>query len=248
MTTALTETTCQTCGGTFHYEPVIIFGRDLARPLHLLCEPCKLREAAEDQEKRGKERIRHLADRWRATVPPDLQESCATHPTFNRPLWNVIKDWGPCAGNRSLGIIGPAARRKTRVMAMLAKRVFWQAHGQTACAQPNLVWTSAVKLKDAATDRYSRDRHVSTAARELLSDCLKTPWLFLDDLGKNEWSPAFESQLFQILDHRVNHQLTTVWSANAHPEDFAPMISPLNAWPIIGRLLDRCTLLDLREE
>ena len=105
-----------------------------------------------------------------------------------------------------------------------------------------------MRLKDAAHDRQSRDRDVSGYARQHLQECLSTPWLFLDDLGKNEWTAAFESQLFQILDHRLNHHLPMAWTANDHPERFHPLMSQLNASPIIGRLLDRCALLDLREE
>lgn len=241
MTPSLTETTCRTCGGTFHYEPVILFGRDLARPLHLDCERCVL--TLKDQERQAikTKRTQELVARWELVIPPDLRRTHVSHAAFNGRLWELVKNWRPHPGNGSLGIIGPAARCKTRVMALLAKRVM-------LLDEERVTWTSAVRLKDAATDRYSRDRQISTTAREHLEECKRTPWLFLDDFGKNEWSPAFESQLFQILDHRMNHQLPTVWSANTHPEDFAPCLSPLNAWPIIGRLLDRCTLLDLREE
>lgn len=239
--TDLTETTCRTCGKTFHYEPVIIFGRDLARSLHIHCEPCVLTLKEQERQARKTQRTRDLVAQLDRVLPPDLLRTYLSHPEFNRPLWELVKNWKPHPENLSLGIIGPAARCKTRVMALLAKRVLLLEETQ-------VTWTSAVRLKDAATDRYSRDRQISTTAREHLEECRKIPWLFLDDFGKNEWSPAFESQLFQILDHRMNHQLITVWSANAHPEDFAPLISPINAWPIIGRLLNRCTLLDLREE
>jgi DNA replication protein DnaC len=94
-------------------------------------------------------------------------------------------------------------------------------------------------------DRHNRNLSISTIARAHLAACLTTPWLFLDDFGKNEWSPAFESQLFQILDHRKNHRLPLVYSSNAHPSDFSLTISSLNAAPIIGRLLDRTTILEL---
>ena len=246
--THLTETTCRTCGQKFRYEPVIIFGRDLVHSLHTNCERCTAKQKEHKSMDKARIYSNDLCRQWERLLPPDLRETSDKHPSFNRRLWKIVEQWEPQKENLSLGIIGPAARCKTRVMALLAQRVYWDAEDVRRRMGSALVWTSAVRLKDAATDRYSRDRQISTTAREHLDECRKTPWLFLDDFGKNEWSPTFESQLFQILDHRMNHQLPTVWSANAHPEDFAPFLSPLNAWPIIGRLLDRCTLLDLREE
>ena len=239
MTMTTTTTSCHTCGATFHYEPVLCFGRDLAAHLNKDCPACQARAEKLRREELEEERMQHAYQMLCATLPPDLRATEEEHPEFNRPLWRVVGRWHPSADQRTLGIIGPAARCKTRALALLARRVI--SGGTRVC------WTSAVRLKDAAHDRMSRDREISALAREHLRECLTAPWLFLDDLGKNEWTGAFESQLFQILDHRLNHHLPTAWTANDHPESFLPMISQMNASPIIGRLLDRCTVVDLRE-
>lgn len=236
----MTTTTCHTCHAAFPYEPILCFGRDLAAHLNKECPSC-LRDAEKARhEEREEDRMQQIYQTLCSTLPPDLRETDEAHAEFNQPLWSAVKRWHPTAEQRSLGIIGPAARCKTRVLALLARRVI--------SSGTRIAWTSAVRLKDAAHDRQSREREISSLAREHLRDCLTAPWLFLDDLGKNEWTGAFESQLFQILDHRVNHHLPTAWTSNEHPEAFLPVISRMNASPIIGRLLDRCAVMDLRDE
>ena len=235
-----TTTACQTCGQVFSYEPIMVFGRDLAAGLHRHCEDCQAKEQKAEEAARKESATEAARASLRAMLPPDLLETDPYHAEFNLKVWDAVRRWNPSSREFSLGIIGPAARCKTRIMALLAKRV---VHRDT-----RIVWTSAVRLADAARDRTSNDRGIMTTAREHLQDCLTAPWLFLDDLGKNEWHRSFESQLFQILDHRIGYHLPTVWTANDHPDAFSQLISSLNVWPIIGRLLDRTTLIDLRED
>lgn len=237
---ATATTRCHTCGTEIVYEPMIAGEIDLALALHRHCEDCTAASKAEAEKREREAAIEKARATLRAIIPPDLLDTDPKHEEFNLPLWTVVRMWSPTPRERSLGIIGPAAKCKTRIMALLAKRV--------VLGGSRIAWTSAVRLADAARDRNSRDCSISAVAREHLADCLNVPWLFLDDLGKNEWGSSFESQLFQILDHRIGYRLPIVWSANAHPEEFSQVISLHNAWPIIGRLLDRTTLLDLTSE
>lgn len=239
MNPTVLRNTCTTCQRSFTYEPVLCFGRDLAASLNKQCPQCRNQAERETLVEAAILRKQRNEDYLRATLPPDLRVTDTRHPDFNLPLWEVVRKWSATPRHRTLGIIGAAGLCKTRVLAMMAAKVILRGS--------RIVWTSAVRLKDAAHDRQSWDRETAALARQHLQECLTTPWLFLDDLGKNEWTPAFESQLFQILDHRLNHHLPMAWTANDHPEMFHPLLSPMNASPIIGRLLDRCTLLDLRE-
>jgi DNA replication protein DnaC len=234
----MAETTCRSCGAVIAYEPIIIFGRDLAASLNTVCEACvEAVTATNDARERQATHQRREAV-LAATIPPDLLATDVNHPDFNRKLWAVANKWRPSDDDRSIGIIGHAGQCKTRVLSLMAQK--------TILRGTRVVWTSAVRLKDAATDRSSRLPNVAALAREHLADCQHAPWLFIDDIGKNEWPPAFESQFFQILDHRINYRLPFAWSSNDHPEAFSQVISKLNASPIIGRILDRCTIIDLR--
>lgn len=236
-TMMITMTTCQSCQAAFAYEPIFCFDRDLAAHLKKECPRCLEKAERKRRNEMEEDRMQQMYQMLRTTLPPDLRETDEGHPLFNRPLWAAVGRWHPSAEHRTLGMVGPAARGKTRVLALLARREISQGR--------RVVWTTAIRLKDAAHDRISRDREISAPARELLRDCMSAPWLFLDDLGKNEWTSTFESVLFQILDHRLNHHLPTAWTSNLRPEDLLEYISPANGSPIIGRLLDRCLLVDL---
>lgn len=144
----------------------------------------------------------------------------------------------PSAAAFWLGLIGPAGRCKTRCLALAAKAAILRGNRVT--------WTTANRLLEAAHDRNSKDKALATLAREHLAECLHAGVLVIDDLGKNEWTAAFESQFFQILDHRKNHRLPLLFSSNAHPEGFSLVLSDLNREPIIGRLMDRTTLLEIK--
>lgn len=228
---------CRACGQRFTYEPIIVGDFDLAKSLHTYCQTCKEASKAIDDQRRAKDRRAEIEARIIATIEPDLLATDVNYPGFNRALWAAVSQWCPTPQSFWMAIIGEADKSKTRCMAKFAMKIM---HSGT-----RIVWTTANLLKDACDDRKSIERTISSNARELISDCMTAPWLFIDDLGKNEWGRTFESQFFQILNHRKNHLLPMVYSSNAHPEDFGPVISNFNRSPIIGRLLDRTTIFDL---
>lgn len=227
---------CKNCNRAYTYEPLMIGNRDFGLTMNPLCPECEAAKEAwhADVMRAALEDKREA--QVRSQIPPDLLDTDIFREGFNYGLWSVFSQWGP-NGDFWLAVVGAAGKCKTRCMALLAAQLIRQ--GVRVC------WTTANRLKDATADRNHRERAVSMNAREHLADCMHASWLFIDDLGKNEWTPAFESQFFQLLDHRKNYRLPVVYSSNAHPSEFSQVISPLNASPIIGRLLDRTTLIDL---
>lgn len=236
-TTDTATTACRECGQAIFYEPILIAGIDFGRQLHLCCEDCQQR-LDEDQARAEREKVRlERLGMVGSLLPPDLLATDTAHPEFNLGLWNVVQDWRPSREAFWLGLVGPAGKCKTRCLALRARRAIMGGI--------RLTWTTANRLLEAAHDRNSRERAIATAAREHLAECLHAGWLVIDDLGKNEWSNAFESQFFQILDHRKNHRLPILFSSNAHPEQFSMVLSDLNREPIIGRLLDRTDIITI---
>lgn len=220
----------------FLYEPIWICGKDFGKTLHRVCADCEEQAARIERLREDKERRDRREENIRAQIPPDLLATNTRHPEFDASLWQAVSGWQPGA-DFWLALVGGAGKCKTRCMALLAARQIR--------AGVRVTWTTSNRLKDASADRNHRERAVSAMGREHLEECAHAGWLFIDDLGKNEWTPAFESQFFQIIDRRKNHRLPVVFSSNAHPTELSQVISPLNAAPIIGRLLDRTTLIDL---
>jgi DNA replication protein DnaC len=240
-TPTMATTACRDCGTSIMYETIPLMGHDLALMLHLRCDDCQRQmdeaAAAEAAARQAAEREARIE----RNVDLDMRETDVNHPRFNRALWEAVRQWRPARHGKGefwLGLVGPADLSKTRCMALLAMKAMR--------AGVRATWTTANRLLDASLERKSGDRQLATLAREHLSDCLHAPWLFLDALGKNEWPAAFESQFFQILDHRKNNRLPLVYSSNAHPDQFSLVLSDLNREPIIGRLKDRTTLIHMR--
>lgn len=242
------ETGCERCGQRFFYEPILIFGRDLARGLHRYCEACSEADAAEERRLAAECRQAELRETVRRTLPPELLPkhldplgTDTGHPEFYGKMWRLVRQWRPGPHGNWIGLVGPAGQCKTRCLALLAEIIMMQGN--------RLVWTSAMRLHTEATmNLRSRERQIQQLARDHLADCQNSPWLVIDDLGNNEWSPAFESQLFTILDHRKNYRLPIAYSSNAHPSAFYPCITSVNPDALIGRLLDRTNLFDFTPE
>jgi DNA replication protein DnaC len=69
---------------------------------------------------------------------------------------------------------------------------------------------------------------------QLFEEVKNAPLLILDDLGKQTTTPWAEEKLYQIINHRYNHQLPTVFTTNCSLDDIDSPISSRLADPKIG--------------
>lgn len=229
---------CRDCGQGYWLESIIILNQELGHCVQPICDGCNAAQEKAEAQRITAERSARIEAEILAAVPPDLYATDIRHPKFNGELWTAVSRWRPnTTGNFWLGIVGLAGQSKTRCLTLLYMRAMR--------AGIRCTWTTANRLQDAAKDRHSRDNQVATLAREHIQSCLRSPWLFLDDLGKNDWNREFETVFFQLLDHRKNHRLPLLYSSNSHPEQLSLLLSDANRDPIIGRLLDRTSILKL---
>ncbi len=232
---------CKRCGQSFFYEPIygvnnVDFGNVFG-----ICQDC---EAAREKAAAAQQHAIRQAEIDAAIIdiiPEDLRATDPRHPEFDpygTTLWRSIRKWRPNPENLTLLIHGSAARCKTRCMALLAMSAMR--------AGVRVAWTTSIKLKQAAADRNMREPEIYRPARMHLDSILTSGWLFIDDLGKQgDWTQTFESVLFETLDYRITHRLATVISSNSAPDEFHLAISSANAGPIISRLNDRATIINM---
>lgn len=227
---------CDDCGQVYFYESIKLGSAELGHTVQPRCSSCH--ELAEIAEARRIERDRrHRIQRdIEANLAIDIIETDPNHPGFNQALWGVVSRWRPSPESFWLFVHGPADRCKTRALALLYKKIMWSGI--------RALWTTAGALQLAAKER-NRYGPEAVAAKELVRSWMRVPYLFIDDLGKNDWPRELESLFFQLLDHRKTSRLPCLFSSNAPPETLGLLISDLNRDPIVGRLRDRCTLLDL---
>lgn len=238
------ETTCLRCAQSYPYTPILVSGRDLALTVERHCPACAAELEHEAEEETRAMMTAERIELFKRTVPPSLwpkhldpDGTDTESPDFNGPLWNAASRWRPRKKGDRIALIGPAGQCKTRCLALLAESLILRGN--------HLMWTSAMRLHDEATFHLrSRDRGIQAKALSYLNECRTAPWLFLDDIGNNEWSPAFESQLFTILDYRMTNFLPMAFSSNKHPDALRPLITKVDPTAFIGRLINRASIFD----
>ena len=236
------------CGKSYEYDSIPFGKGDLGLTIAPQCPECteQLAEASRIAKlERDREEYR---TRVLAVIPPELLPvwldplgTDPAHEDFNAEKWEKVRRWRPGPHGNGLGLIGSAGTCKTRILALLAEKILMQG--------VRLFWTSAMRLHtEAAINRRSKERRLAFGAIEYFESCMSASYLVIDDLGNNEWCPAFESQLFTILDHRMNNRLPVLWSSNCPPEDFHLKITSVNPAALIGRLVNRTAVLDFDEQ
>jgi DNA replication protein DnaC len=198
------------------------------------CAPCA---AAIDAQARQAEHLHHRQAEHRKrqahlidTLDPALIDTTITHPTFNAALYHRLLDWRE--DPRWIGIVGHPGLCKTRILALLVKQAILD-HGDF------VHWTTLPGLQ---TQTEILRIGTDTEKRQALKTIHRAKTchlLILDDIGKNTWNPSLERHLFEILDHRANHYLRILWTANTHPLTILKSgeLTPDRAGPIIGRII-----------
>jgi len=229
MSTTANPTTraCDDCGQVTDYEPLDACGFDLLATLPHYCQRCtEGREEAEAEAAAQRLRAKRESA-WVATVPKKYRETVVSHPNFPAAIWTGLKSLGI---ERSIGLIGPSGRGKTRLLALMAKR---------AIASDLFVgWCPATSFQWAAQNQW--DDVNGADAKKWLRRWQDCNVLFLDDLGKHRWTEAVESEFFALIDLRSSRGFPIHWTMNPLPDDEPALAERLKLDPanVLGRALD----------
>jgi hypothetical protein len=198
---------CPQCGEQFHRAIVWWDGREIMADRGCLCDGCEAtREAAAAA---ADARSVHLA-RWREIVPDDYHRATVEDvPTALR----LCLEWRPAEGCRRMGIVGDAGKGKTMVVALLVKDFLTQFQ-----------WTNGFAARSIYTKAVTADETERKAASKAWLRLVETPLLVLDDVDKGNFTEAWASALFDLLESRNGKQLSTIWTANLGPGRLAAKI------------------------
>lgn len=229
--TATAQILCA-CGG----DPGDVW-RELVEAFPSLSPLCPACEAqAEDDDRRAQRSAHQDAEAKQreerlAVIPPEMLATDPEDPRFNGKLWKAVSDWSP-VGRKWLGIMGTPGMCKTRVLALLAKRLILEGR--------HVVWATACEFQGCVEDLASKRPHINEPARDRLQEIRNAGVLVLDDIGKNTWFPMLERHLFELIDYRKTHYRPVLWSANKTlPEMLkSGLLTEERAGPILGRLAE----------
>lgn len=227
--TTLDTRTCDACLMPAPYEPILLRadGPDVFSHLRFVCDAC---DAAAREREAADARRAATAKRqttWEQVIPEKYRETDVGHPEFNRPVWNILRGIDPA--RQPVGLIGPAGRCKSRMLALFAKRLI--------AADTYVAWTNANRFQWAAQREFDdREGH---EARQLLARWTRAQVLILDDLGKQRWTDTVESAFFALIEARSAALRVTHWSMNPNPMDaIGPAQLELHGPDIVARGLD----------
>jgi DNA replication protein DnaC len=113
---------------------------------------------------------------------------------------------------------------KTHLAAAIANHVLQEGKAVKFVVVPDLL--------DHLRSTFSPQSPVSYD--HLFEEVKNAPLLILDDLGKQTTTPWAEEKLYQIINHRYNHQLPTVFTTNCSLDEIDSPISSRLADPKIG--------------
>jgi hypothetical protein len=200
---------CDDCRTPAVYEPLRLRddGPDLLARMRFLCDPCSEAMIAREEEEARKAVAARRQATWEKVIPEKYRSTDLRHPGFNAQVWNRLKTLDPA--RQPVGLIGPAGRCKSRMLALFAKRLI--------ASDTFVAWTSSNRFQWAAQREF--DDREGTEARQLLRRWSEARVLILDDLGKQRWTDTVEAAFFSLIEARSGANLVTHWSMNPSPLD-----------------------------
>ncbi|MFD2303980.1 hypothetical protein [Roseibacillus ishigakijimensis] len=181
------------------------------------CDPC-IEQLNEDlkREQERRARIERCAKRWESAVPAVYRETKKDYPGFSLRLLAQSMSWsrGEIPLNRRkeplfdelrlfFGLIGESGRCKTRVLALVAKQLIWEEKG--------IFWINSSQYQWCCQNQFGEH---SKKAQAVLERCLRTPYLFFDDIGSLKSSGTVVDNLYALLEQRTAGQRPMLWTSN----------------------------------
>ena len=206
------------------------------------------RLAREEEERReAKERVAKVD--WEKIVPPVYRETDIGHSNYPKEIHRMAIEWqngkGANDSNQKLflGLIGPSCKCKSRVVAQTVKRMIW--------AGKKCQWVNAAKFQRLVQGQWNNDQAESSSstvgelARRDLASFQQCDTLVLDDLGKGSLTETVAGALYDLIEERSSQGRAMLWTSNASLDDLLSMLPKDCGWPIVRRLVDFSTIIQL---
>jgi DNA replication protein DnaC len=215
---------CETCGKGFVHIPIMVGGMDLIPPSKN-CEECSEVEWAEVKRKEREEKARK---RWEDAVFEGYRDTSLAHPNFPTKVFAAAKQILREDSRPFLGFISSSGTGKSRVCAMLCKRLIWEGD--------YVSWAHSSAIEDAAENK--NDPVMGSSHRESIKRWLTAKNLVIDDFGALKSSKSVITLVTDLLEIRGSSKKRTLWTSN---ETLDEMFCGLNVTPkararIISRL------------
>jgi DNA replication protein DnaC len=206
-------------------------------------------EAAKAREERKTGALAKMRLEWPANVPKIYSGTDIAHKSFNAAGWHRVSKWEPSEDHPWLGLIGTVGSCKSRIAVMLAEREHERQLASSFDAdepnprsyygkeksRPEFYFTQAYRISEAAENIKIGSFDRKDRARDFLQYIANVDLLLIDDIGKMKSGEHIAAEWFALIDYRHSEKLTTIWTANNEPDEFAKIMGPQFADPFAGR-------------
>jgi len=227
---------CRDCKASYQSEVLLINGQEHVRVE--VCHTCS-RRIAEQRERDVADAI--LADKLKTAQGMEVRrrEICPMEfrteaeggntslPRMDSasPEWRKLLHWR--FGPRGLLVRGETGRCKTRAMWRVLRSLFDKGK-------------SVAAFTSAKFDRDCRDAGGNFTLSKWFDGLVSVDALFIDDLGKAQWTPSTEAQFFDLIDERTRSGFPLLVTTNDDRATLAARISEDRSGPLIRRLAEYC--------
>lgn len=191
------------------------------------CEPCADTQIAESAKSTEAGKQAERLAQWETICPPLYRLTDPNHPDVNQAILARVMAWRDKGDGKGLCLIGPSGRCKTRIMLLLAKRVFMEGK--------SVFFTSATRLAWAFQNQFGNDQQHGEA-RDAIAKAHSCRFLALDDVGKEKFTETVERDFYDLVEQRTSHLRPTHWTANATGPQLEAMMSQDRGAAIMRRL------------
>jgi DNA replication protein DnaC len=231
---------CTNCGDALdpqefidHQDPLVqrLLNAQLSQRTEWLCPDCS---QAKRDATLGAHRQKLARDSWEASIPQEYRETDPKHPDFPRRIAKLAIGWlngewysDPAENRRlCLGLVGASGVCKSRVAAMVSKRIIFEGD--------RVLWLNSSRFQWACQNQY--DDATKHEAKEILSNARSAPWLIFDDIGSLKSTEVISDQLYGLLEHRTSCGLPMIWTSNETLGEMLPRIAEKPRTRILSRL------------
>jgi len=193
---------CPNCGKQTKRLVEEVAGRMFSVPVW--CEKCVRSALASHNQ----ERMIGLKRKWKALCPALYRATDPNHPAIDQELLSKIREWDPAiAGIEGIGLHGPTAGCKTRMMFLLLSDLHFRGI--------NVAWVHSIELARASFEQFDSNAEIQKRARNLWKNAAGVKVLLIDDIGKERFTDAAEQNLYWLIERRILACKPTLWTSNA---------------------------------
>tara|TARA_R110000868_G_scaffold408311_1_gene691151 strand:+ start:815 stop:1510 length:696 start_codon:yes stop_codon:yes gene_type:complete len=192
--------TCENCSIQYEHEPLMAFGSDIIAHINV-CLVCS--SVMEDQQNK-KKREDDAKTKWETTVPDEYRNTKEDHSDFPNSVLGDCLKMIKSNENPFIGLIGRSGIGKTRVAAMIIKRLIWRGDFAT--------WINSSTFQWACQNQFNDGN--SKEAQSLLKSCRESKNLVFDDIGSLKSTETVSDNLYSVLEHRTTTGQRMIWTSN----------------------------------